>query len=307
MDPLRINLSLIALAACLAYLAWIAFCVVLRRCQSGGSAPAEVLLSCSLLVAAGVNGLAADTYPLPSSTTWGVLVALAGWLAARIGCRRPGHFGANVAVAPALLVVAAAWNFHSSTRESLLEFAVNRPVAKVPVDDALVVTDQGRIFSVFRFDTEDHGFQESHPGVFENRIIRVASHDVKTNCHGWVFVKGRYGIPAGAVAALLQDNGYSVVSAPLAGDVVVYRDQAGGIVHSGRVRRVHDGGQIWIESKWGAGGRFLHRPEDQCYSATFEFYRSRRSTHEAQIVRTSATKDARVARYDGRPPRRARG
>jgi hypothetical protein len=307
MDQFRINLSLVALIACLAYVGWAVMCVLVGRKQSAISTFVVVLVSCILLFAAGVNWSAGTSFPLPEVSGLVVLFAIIASLTARFGLGKLGGRDWNVAVAHALLVAAAAWNCHSSTLHETWDFADLKQPTKVPINDAVVVTDQGRIFSVFRFDTDRRGSDQRVQRMFEKRIIRVASEDAQTNCHGWVFTGGRYGIPSAAVDAVLQDNGYSAAASPERGDVIVYRDEAGSIVHSGCVRRVHEDGQVWIESKWGPGGRYLHRPEDQCYSSAFTYFRSARATHEVRIVQTPMTNDGRVARSIGPPSRRARG
>ena len=306
MDEFRVYLSLSALAACLAFIGWLAICVLSGRKHSAGFVLAQVLLSLSLLFAACVNWFAAKSFPLPSSNDLVILLAVSVSLAARFGLSARGR-GWNVAIAHGLLVTAAVWNFHATTLQNTPDIAFTPPAEKVAVNDAVVVTDQGRIFSVFRFDTNDHTFAENAQDVFQHKIVQVAAEDLQSNCHGWVFANGRYGVPADAVAALLQDNGYVNVPSPQPDDVIVYRNEAGEILHTGRVRRVHEDGRVWIESKWGPGGRYLHSPEDQCYSSNFAYYRSPRVSHEAQIVQISATKDSRVARTGGAPLRRVRG
>jgi hypothetical protein len=316
MEDLSISLSLLALTACLAHGGWLAICLLMGRRQIAvSSLPTAMLLSCSLLLATGMSWAATESFPIPTSGQLLVLLAITLWLAVRFGWKMFSQNDWNVArwrsigVAHAILLAAAAWSFHTTTRgeSSDVELRYDQIAKKVPVDDAVVVTDQGRIFSVFRFDTNDHTFQENSSGMFQDRLVRVAAPDLGANCHGWVFVNGRYAIPEAAVTALLQDNGYAEVTAPQPNDVIVYRDDAGRILHSGRVRRVHEDGQVWIESKWGAGGRYLHLPEDQCYSPSFAYYRSARPSHDAQVVQTPVTKDARVARSDSVPQRRARG
>jgi hypothetical protein len=267
-----------------------------------------MLLGCTLTIAAGWNWYHAITFPLATVIS-GLLVlcCIAIWLGTRIaGLSLYRGKVWPIAAAHVLLVGAALWNFTCVTAEEPVAFSLPQQTEKVPVDDAVVVTDQGRIFSVFRFHTDDNNFNEQWHDIL-NQIVRVALPDLQSNCHGWVFANGRYVLSPATVAALLQDNGYSIVEAPLPGDVIVYRDAAGEIVHSGRVRRVHEDGQVWIESKWGPGGRYLHRPEDQVYSDLFTYYRSARRSHELQIVQTAPAADRRVARSESAEARPARG
>jgi hypothetical protein len=97
------------------------------------------------------------------------------------------------------------------------------------------------------------------------------------NCHGWVFTGGRYWLSGAEVANVLEDNGYTVVSRPRPGDVIVYR-MGSEIVHTGLVRAADEFG-VLVESKWGKRGRFVHAPEYQDYSSDFTYYRSSRAGH----------------------------
>jgi hypothetical protein len=313
MDELSISLSLLALTACLAHGGWLTICLARGRGQIAASLVlTALLLSCALLLSVGANWLTNSSFPGLTFNHLLVLLAVGAWLTVRLGWAWFDGDDRNVVrwracgAAHALLVAAAAWNFYTITHDNPIDLVSDQQTRKVPVEDAVLVTDQGRIFSVFRFDTDNQVFKDVSHNMFQDKIVRVASPDLQTNCHGWVFANGRYAIPEAAVAALLQDNGYSLALSPLPGDVIVYRDKSGSIVHSGRVRRVHDNGQVWIESKWGPAGRYLHLPEDQCYSRSFAYYRSARLGHEAQIVRTPTTNDARMARSDNTPPRRAK-
>jgi len=316
MEDLSINLSLLALTACLVHGGWLVICLLMRRRQIAASAwLTAIFLSFSVLLATGVSWAASDAFPMPTPSQLSVWLAVSVWLMVQFLWKSSSTGDSDLArrrsigVAHALLLAAAAWHFHATTHDGPSDFGAELgPVArKIPVEDAVVVTDQGRIFSVFRFDTDDHTFTEKPSTLIPYALVRVASPDLSTNCHGWVFANGRYAIPEAAVTALLQDNGYVEVTVPQPNDVIVYRDHEGNILHSGRVRRVHDDGQVWIESKWGPGGRYLHLPEDQIYSRTFAYYRSARPSHDAQIVQTPVTNDARMARSDGVPQRRARG
>src|SRR5205807_1031471 len=75
-------------------------------------------------------------------------------------------------------------------------------------------------------------------------VVHVAGPDPTYNCHGWVFAGGRGWIHGGDVDAILKDNGYVQVKQPGVGDLIVYRDSSGGIVHSGFVCAVLSGGEV---------------------------------------------------------------
>ncbi|MBI1913653.1 MAG: hypothetical protein HYS12_02690 [Planctomycetes bacterium] len=138
---------------------------------------------------------------------------------------------------------------------------------------------------------------------FALSVVRTAPASADSNCHGWVFAGGRFCVMWQDVERILADNGYKPVSDPQAGDLVVYRDASGAILHTGKVRvRAADGLVVYrdasgtplhtaklrvggadalvlVESKWGHAGRFLHAPADQPYSPTWAFYRARRGGH----------------------------
>lgn len=112
------------------------------------------------------------------------------------------------------------------------------------------------------------------------RVIRLSLGWQNCNCHGWVFTGGQFWIRGESVSHILQDNGYYQVSWPRAGDLAIYRDPQGLIVHSGIVRYIGADNTILVESKWGRLGRFLHMHDLHCYDqAPCTFYRSRRPGH----------------------------
>ncbi len=118
---------------------------------------------------------------------------------------------------------------------------------------------------------------------FRERVIEVAPSDDRSNCHGWVFAGGRFAVGCQDVDPILWDNQYDLVERPEAGDLIIYRDDAGAVVHSGIVR-LAENDLVMVESKWGPHGRYLHRPLDQAYSTTYEFYRSLRHGHLISLV-----------------------
>jgi hypothetical protein len=112
------------------------------------------------------------------------------------------------------------------------------------------------------------------------RAIQLAPPDMQYNCHGWLFTGGCYAIHQKSLQTILTENGYQEVREPRDGDLIIYFDVATDeIVHSGVVRAATAGGIVLIESKWGAGGRYLHPPEVQPYSNTYLFLRSPRKGH----------------------------
>ena len=339
LESLENNLVLVVLAAGFVHIGWLAGCLATRRYRLAASSILTAsTLGLVLALSVGIRW-AAGLSLVPWIDQLVVPATLALWVAMRFGCERLLSAGARPAAWPLyaaghlLLLAVAGWHFQSATapRADILEPQAEIQYPMVAVDDAVLVTDQGRIFSLFHFDPREAAYDDkllatfidAQPSQAENqeaprRNARTASlakisrtkvgqPDGITNCHGWVFTGGRYALSDAAAEALLQDNGYQRVSQPRTGDVVVYRDDAGQIVHTGRVRRVHSGEEVWIESKWGTGSRYLHLPLDQCYSTTLEYYRARRPGHIAQIVQTPNPSPSRfLSLRRGAPSGRAR-
>jgi hypothetical protein len=118
---------------------------------------------------------------------------------------------------------------------------------------------------------------------FRERVIATEQSRGEYNCHGWVFTDGKYILAGNDVERILADNGYREVEHPASGDLIVYRDYSGGIVHTGLVRAADDRGLVLIESKWGLEGRYLHQPQDQIYGQTYTYYHSHRAGHLLKI------------------------
>lgn len=192
--------------------------------------------------------------------------------------RRPGWRRGCLAVL--LIAQIAATCFTRWRFEEALSAMATRPFKErlswEGIAGEALITDRGRQVPVFRVRAaspesvadDEHGPRRSQ--------ARSSSESFHSNCHGWVFTRGRYIIDERAVEMILADNGYFIVVDPTPGDIIVYRDQEGEIVHTGLVRAVEDGGVTWIESKWGIGRRYIHQPEDQGYSERFAYYRTER-------------------------------
>ncbi len=110
--------------------------------------------------------------------------------------------------------------------------------------------------------------------------IRTGPADRNSNCHGWVFTGGRYHLAGNSVDVILRENCYQRTERPQAGDVIIYRNDEGGIAHTGLVRAVGTHGWLLIESKWAMWGRYLHEAAAaQCYAEQYEFYHTSRPSH----------------------------
>jgi hypothetical protein len=153
-------------------------------------------------------------------------------------------------------------------------------------------TDAGEEVPLFcaAGDARGEGEQEAgllRQGGLDRRAIQTAPATPESNCHGWVFAAGRSWVRSAAVEQILKDNRYRGVSRPAPGDLAVFRDESGKVTHSGLVRVADEDGLVLIESKWGKGGRFLHRPDDHPYGASqCGYYRTDRGSHLLRGVQT---------------------
>jgi hypothetical protein len=157
----------------------------------------------------------------------------------------------------------------------------NWPVPPVP-QPGILGTDKGRPIAIYTIREPNRWVDASKRRLavdFAGALVEMAPPDPAYSCHGWVFAAGRCHITGEEVPAILQDNGYFAVAIPQPGDVIVYRDPQGRVVHTGVVRFIDGFGLVLVESKWDLLGRYLHRPQDQPYSTIFEYYRSCRPGH----------------------------
>jgi hypothetical protein len=116
------------------------------------------------------------------------------------------------------------------------------------------------------------------------KVVRVRPPDTASNCHGWLFTGGQFGIPDAEVPAILADHGYAAVADAQEGDVAIYHcgDE---LTHSGLVRRSNGYGDVLIESKWGPFGVYLHAPAALPFRGACSFYRTTRRGHQLAISR----------------------
>jgi hypothetical protein len=174
-----------------------------------------------------------------------------------------------------------------------------------PLQNIKLLTDRGRQVPVFRYETmalpvaghplavdseegrreflqaaERKFFEETRQDINQVKCL-VGPHSV-ANCHGWIFLGGKFGIESSEIPAVLADNGYAEVEEPRQGDLAMYCKDAE-ITHSGLVRSVDGRGAILIESKWGPFGVYLHAPEAVPFGGRCAFYRSPRGGHAVEI------------------------
>jgi hypothetical protein len=186
-------------------------------------------------------------------------------------------------LAVALTLVATAWSSHRYS-SGILRIEIGkasevRAGELKEIRELVAVTDRGREVELYRW--EDDGYNNQSA-----QFIQAGSENSRANCHGWVFTSGEYLLWRNGVERILEDNGYHPCKVPRAGDLIVYRNGDGEILHTGLVKASFFGG-ILIESKWGVGGRFVHGPEMQPYGNCYSYYRSSRRGH------TLAIRDAR--------------
>jgi hypothetical protein len=293
---LSVSIWLCALAASLATGAFLAAQLLL-----GWRSPRLVLVT-TLVLSLSYCLLAAEfARSLPGAETgWALLaglglvtltvlaVVLQFWLAKRLALStgRWNRAGAAGLLACLLAVAAAAgWRFEHSL--GISGGACLRGSMDVePLHGEALLTDRGRLVTVYRAKVDGSFLTHSEypQGTYNNQRIEQAPEDLQSNCHGWVFAGGRYLLTGDGVEMILADNNYRTVAAPQPGDVVIYRDRSKQIVHTGLVRLVLDNGTVIVESKWGIGGRYLHKPEDQFYTPAFAYYRKYGVKHLASDV-----------------------
>ena len=148
--------------------------------------------------------------------------------------------------------------------------------------DAIIETDRGTRIPAY-FCRLAATVSDVPPSGFAGLIIQQADSDCGGNCHGLTFAAGRFWLDDADVDRILLDNGYERITRPAVDDVIVYRDSAGNVVHTGVVKAVGKKGFVLIESKWGTLGRYLHLPEVSVYPDRHEFYHTSRPDHLLRI------------------------
>lgn len=99
-------------------------------------------------------------------------------------------------------------------------------------------------------------------------FVRLRSLSSTYNCAGLVFANRRTFVEMDDVSLILKDDGYKKISRQLlmAGDIVLYKDESGGLTHVAVVVAnepgIGDVLSITVLSQWGATGEYLHRLAD---------------------------------------------
>lgn len=192
-------------------------------------------------------------------------------------------------------------------RERFYYFAVK------PIESAIAITDKSRTLPLFHYEALVLQQEVSPPisptDATPRRILeagerqflkntqfesvaktRLSEPSGRSNCHGWIFAGGKFAIANEQVPLILQDNEYTAVQSPQDGDIaIVHKDRE--IIHSGLARR-DQRGELFMESKWGPLGVFLHAPTAHPFSGNIAFYRSPRTGHLLTIAAANARIDS---------------
>jgi hypothetical protein len=172
-----------------------------------------------------------------------------------------------------------------STEQQLAAFST--PPTLDLVLERPAFTDAGRQVQLWRArPTEaEEGIGEQEMALLRNLgleqyVIRTSRVELQHNCHGWIFTGGRYWIKGRSVGDILHDNNYEVVSRPGPGDLAVYRNVTGEVMHTALVRAIREDGTILLESKWGRLGCFIHTDTRHPYgNHNCTYYRTGRGGH----------------------------
>jgi hypothetical protein len=231
----------------------------------------------------------------------GVLIALGATLGRKTGGRaRQLAAPIGLLIVSLALVAASMWRIEKPllndiAQSKFMQNTVSDLAApQISSDGEFALTDLGRKIPLEQFLTNEELLNEEEterriPADFKARVIVDDSEPSPSNCHGWVFTDGRYLIRGRYVDAILNDNGYQIVTDAHVGDLIIYRDAAGEPIHTGIVKATGDNGFVLIESKWGALDIYLHLPQDQVYSQGYAYYRSTRDGHLLHHLPVDAT------------------
>ncbi len=161
------------------------------------------------------------------------------------------------------------------------------------LEGIVALTDGGRELPLCAYEQSERLLEEER-GIlglsqYQHQVIRLVEPRTQCNCHGWVYTQGKYAIRSRDVSTILEDNGYAVVTQPQVGDLAIYRTSTEEVAHTGLVRLVADDGSIFVESKWGPLGVYLHPVASQPYGNRHVYYRSQRAGHVVAVVPSSST------------------
>jgi hypothetical protein len=212
--------------------------------------------------------------------------------AATMACHRRGRWATILGLlcsCPFLAVGLVWWELEPSgpwpelTADGIYQFENDSPLERNL--SSILTTDCGRAVPTLKAATHTPALaaiqkRMLQSGDYQFGVIEMAMERQNCNCHGYVFTDGCYWIGGAEVNTILSDNDYYAVSQVQTGDLAIYRDRAGLVVHSGVVVGKSLQGVIFVESKWGRFGRFIHPADRHDYPETIcTFYRSPRPNH----------------------------
>jgi len=125
--------------------------------------------------------------------------------------------------------------------------------------------------------------QEFKPG-----IVQTNAPTKSYNCHSFTFDKSKQWLvmkttadPTGQIGlnTIIADQGYRPLFIPpeiaVAGDIIIYKDGAGNIIHSGKVTMADGFGVVTeVQSKWAQSGEYKHAPNNSPYGTNWEIFRT---------------------------------
>ncbi len=205
-----------------------------------------------------------------------------GWL------RHPQVLAAGLCLGGVLLLV---WQVHALDQAAAKELECSAaflascpPVLEiVPQAEVSARTDAGNPVEIYKealHKTPAEEENEASPislSQFTTKPIQTGPPTLRYNCNGWVFTGGRYWLETSSVERILKDNHYAMVSYPVQGDLIIFRNSEGEVIHSGLVYRAEEDGLILVESKWGSSARYVHTLTNHIYARYhYSYYHSPR-------------------------------
>ena len=94
-----------------------------------------------------------------------------------------------------------------------------------------------------------------------SKVTKLGPPTNSYDCHGYVFAGGDTWIDDDQVPTILAENGYSVTTTPVVGDILIYRFN-GNIKHSAVITEMQGNNITKVNSKWGLWGLYSHAPND---------------------------------------------
>jgi len=140
------------------------------------------------------------------------------------------------------------WNLYAYVRNNPLRFIDDDGRIKRDADGNPIFTAEGKTGSVTHpsgeRSTVQPGYLTADDGTHISAFQNVGNnHKLDTDCHGLTFADGKYWVSDPAVKDLLKGDNYQQTDKANPGDVVVYTDANGNVVHSVTVTGVGENGK----------------------------------------------------------------